>query len=94
MKGRSNYACLYRVAKAENQPILDGLDEMDYFEEIRHWARESQTGDRAELVNLPENLSFWGRINAKSKFVSDKSVPISSRVLSPECERAPKTPTS
>src|ERR687893_1533439 len=29
MKGRSNYACLYRINKAENQPILDGLDEMD-----------------------------------------------------------------
>ena len=67
MKGRSNYACLYRIAKAENQPILEGLDEMDYFEEIRHWARESNTGDRAELVNLPENLSFWSRINAKSE---------------------------
>ncbi len=67
MKGRSNYACLYRIAKAENQPILDGLDEMDSFEEIRHWARESATGDRAELVDLPENLSFWGRINAKSE---------------------------
>ncbi len=67
MKGRSNYACLYRIGKAENQPILEGLDEMDYFDEIRHWARESQTGDRAELTTMPENLSFWGRINAKSE---------------------------
>jgi ATP-dependent DNA helicase DinG len=67
MKGRSNYACLYRIKKAENQPILEGLDEMDYFEEVRHWSRESETGDRAELVNLPENISFWSRINAKSE---------------------------
>ena len=67
MKGRSNYACLYRVGKAENQPILDGMDELDHFEEVRHWARESETGDRAELVNLPENISFWSRINAKSE---------------------------
>ncbi|MGI8670154.1 MAG: ATP-dependent DNA helicase [Aridibacter sp.] len=67
MKGRSNYACLYKIKKAENQPILDGLDEMDYFEEIRHWSRESETGDRAELVTLPENLPFWSRINAKSE---------------------------
>jgi ATP-dependent DNA helicase DinG len=66
MKGRSNYACLYKIKKAENQPILEGLDEMDYFEEIRHWARETETGDRAELLSLPENLSFWSRINAKS----------------------------
>jgi len=67
MKGRSNYACLYRIAKAEMQPILEGLDEMDYFEEVRQWARESETGDRSELVNLPENISFWSRINAKSE---------------------------
>ena len=67
MKGRSNYACLYKIKKAENQPILDGLDEMDYFDEVRHWSRETETGDRAELVNLPENLSFWSRINAKSE---------------------------
>ena len=67
MKGRSNYACLYRIKKAENQPILDGLDEMDYFEEIRHWSRESETGDRSELITLPENIPFWSRINAKSE---------------------------
>ena len=26
MKGRSNYACLYKIKKAESQPILEGLD--------------------------------------------------------------------
>ncbi len=67
MKGRSNYACLFRVGKAENQPILDGLNEIDHFEEVRRWVRETETGDRAELVGLPENLSFWSRINAKSE---------------------------
>lgn len=67
MKGRSNYGCLYRIKKAESQPILEGLDELDHFEEVRHWARETETGDRAELVNLPENISFWSRINAKSE---------------------------
>jgi ATP-dependent DNA helicase DinG len=67
MKGRSNYGCLYRIKKAESQPILEGLDEMDYFDEIRRWARETETGDRAELVDLPENLSFWPRISARSE---------------------------
>ncbi|CAN5645215.1 ATP-dependent DNA helicase [soil metagenome] len=67
MKGRSNYACLYKIKKAESQPVLDGLDEMDYFDEVRHWSRESEFGDKAELTNLPENISFWSRINAKSE---------------------------
>ena len=67
MKGRSNYACLYRIHKAENQPILDGLDQMDQFDAVRRWSEESKTGDRRELTDLPENLSFWSRINAKSE---------------------------
>ncbi|HEX8139682.1 MAG TPA: ATP-dependent DNA helicase [Pyrinomonadaceae bacterium] len=67
MKGRSNYACLQRIKRAENSPVLDGLDELDYFDEVRRWARESQVGDRAELVALPENLPFWRHIDARSE---------------------------
>jgi ATP-dependent DNA helicase DinG len=67
MKGRSNYACLQRIKRAENSPVLEGLDELDYFDEVRRWARDSQTGDRAELVQLPENLSFWRHIDARSE---------------------------
>ncbi|MGB7207924.1 MAG: ATP-dependent DNA helicase [Pyrinomonadaceae bacterium] len=67
MKGRSNYACLYRIQKADNQPILDGLDQKRHFDEVRDWSRETKTGDRRELVDLPEDLSFWSRINAKGE---------------------------
>ncbi len=67
MKGRSNYACIYRVRKAENQPILDGLADIGHFAEVGRWVNRSQTGDRRELVNLPDNLSFWSRINARSE---------------------------
>ncbi len=66
MKGRSNYACLYRLHKSDDQPILDGVGEIDNFREVRDWSRETKTGDRAELTHLPENLSFWNRISAKS----------------------------
>ncbi len=67
MKGRGNYACLQKIKRAETMPILDGLEEMDYFDEVRQWARESQTGDRAELTELPEYLSFWRHIDARSE---------------------------
>jgi ATP-dependent DNA helicase DinG len=67
MKGRSNYACLYRIKKAETQPILESLDEFDSFQKVSQWSRESETGDKAELIDLPENLSYWKDINAKSE---------------------------
>jgi len=65
MKGRSNYLCLNRLARAEGSPVLEGLEEVDYFEEVCDWSRETQIGDRAELANLPESLSFWRHIDAR-----------------------------
>ncbi|MFN6963858.1 MAG: ATP-dependent DNA helicase [Pyrinomonadaceae bacterium] len=75
MKGRSNYACLHRVYKAEDQPFLEGLHEIDYFDDIRRWVRDSKTGDRAELSHLPDNLSFWNRINARSEVCLGQKCP-------------------
>ncbi|MFY9557110.1 MAG: ATP-dependent DNA helicase, partial [Blastocatellia bacterium] len=66
MKGRSNYVCLYRLKKAAVTPMLEGLDEVDYFDQIRKWAAESDTGDRAELTDLPEEVSFWPQIDARA----------------------------
>src|SRR5918999_2505065 len=65
MKGRSNYVCLNRLGRAQSAPVLEGLEEVDYFEEVTHWAQESEFGHRAELANLPESLSFWRHIDAR-----------------------------
>ena len=65
MKGRSNYVCLHRLARAEDSPVLEGLEEVDYFEEVSLWAKQTQIGDRSELATLPESLSFWRHIDAR-----------------------------
>jgi len=75
MKGRNNYACLYRIHKSGDQPILDGVGDIDNFREVVDWSRETQTGDRAELTYLPENLTFWNRINAKSEICIGQKCP-------------------
>ena len=75
MKGRSNYACLQRIKRAESSPVLEGLDELDYFDEVRQWSGDSQTGDRAELVGLPENLPFWRHIDARSEICVGQKCP-------------------
>jgi ATP-dependent DNA helicase DinG len=66
LKGRSNYVCLHRLRRAESTPVLEGLHEMDHFNRVGRWAYETQTGDRAELADLPENISFWRHIDARS----------------------------
>ena len=67
MKGRNNYLCLNRLGRAQASPILEGLEEVDYFDEVCDWSRETQIGDRAELAKLPESLSFWRHIDARSE---------------------------
>src|SRR5262249_32820112 len=66
MKGRSNYVCLHRLKKAASTPMLDGFEEVDYFDQVLKWSAESETGDRTELVDLPEELSFWPQIDARA----------------------------
>ncbi|MDX6384795.1 MAG: ATP-dependent helicase DinG, partial [Blastocatellia bacterium] len=66
MKGRNNYACLHRIKRAESMPVLEGLDEVDHFDEVFRWSTRTETGDRAELYTLPEHLPFWRHIDARS----------------------------
>ncbi len=42
MKGRNNYLCLNRLARAQSGAVLEGLDEVDYFQEVSHWSRGTQ----------------------------------------------------
>src|SRR5215471_18879280 len=66
MKGRNNYACLHRIKRAESTPVLEGLEQIDQFDEVFRWVTRTETGDRAELSNLPEHLPFWRHIDARS----------------------------
>lgn len=75
LKGRSNYVCLNRLKRAESMPILEGLHETNYFNLVNRWAYESQTGDRAELAELPENVGFWRHIDARSDICIGQKCP-------------------
>src|SRR5438128_3117445 len=66
LKGRNNYACLHRIKRAESTPILEGLDQIDQFDEVFRWVTQTDTGDRGELSNLPENLPFSRHMDARS----------------------------
>ena len=75
MKGRSNYVCLHRLKKSSELPILEGPEDLDYFEEVRKWAADTDTGDRAELTDLPEALSFWSQIDARAEICLGQKCP-------------------
>jgi ATP-dependent DNA helicase DinG len=67
MKGRANYACRQKIYDAEREPILAGLDEVTDFQIIRDWETTTETGDRAEIRDLPESSTAWAKVDARGE---------------------------
>lgn len=65
MKGISNYLCLRRLAEARRASRgLAGLLIPDpLLVRIEQWAAQTQSGDRAELTDLPDDSPLWAEVS-------------------------------
>jgi ATP-dependent DNA helicase DinG len=63
MKGRSNYLCLHRF---EQYAMSDARD-VFLVPMLQEWKTQTETGDRAELRDLPEDLPIWKEIAADAE---------------------------
>lgn len=75
LKGRANYLCLEKLYDAEKKPILSGLEEIEDFALIKKWAQETETGDRAEIRDLPPASPAWPKIDARREMCSGSKCP-------------------
>jgi len=75
MKGRANFLCRHKVHQMEGQPVLKGIDEIDWFAQIRDWEKLTETGDRSELTFLPDDADLWNRMDARSDLCSGQKCP-------------------
>lgn len=75
MKGRSNFLCRQKVHLMEGQPVLKGMDEVDWFTQIRDWEKLTQTGDRAELTFLPDDAELWQKLDARRETCTGQKCP-------------------
>ena len=72
MKGRGNYLCLHRFEafRQGGDLRMPGFARSEYevfVPIIAEWATRTETGDRAEIEELPEDLPFWGDIAATAE---------------------------
>ena len=73
MKGRGNYLCLHRFEnfrESVNQGTSDLFGESAaqvFLPIIEQWLAGTDTGDRAEIADLPEDVPFWKDISASSE---------------------------
>src|SRR5450631_2432034 len=75
MKGRANFLCRQKVHQMEGQSVLKGIDEIDWFSQIKDWEKLTETGDRSELTFLPDDAELWNRIDARSDLCGGQKCP-------------------
>ncbi len=67
MKGRANYLCLLRFGSFTKAGSFRRLEEIPLFRAVEDWATGTDTGDRAEIEDLPDGVDFWREISAGSE---------------------------
>jgi ATP-dependent DNA helicase DinG len=67
MKGRGNYLCLHRFEQFRDNPMAMAFADVETVSAIADWADRTETGDRAELEDLPEELGIWSEVSAATE---------------------------
>ncbi len=75
MKGRANYLCRHRFDLWRDRPGPRPADERRRVALIREWAAVTQTGDRAEIEDLPEDAPVWSELSATSETCLGRECP-------------------
>jgi ATP-dependent DNA helicase DinG len=67
MKGRTNYLCRHRFDRLREADAGLPADEQAWLAEIAGWAAATNTGDRSEIQDLPDDLPLWRELSATSE---------------------------
>ncbi len=64
LKGRANYLCLYRLDQTQREPPPAGSSLAEDLARVADWAERTRSGDRMELVAVPEDSAIWPRVTS------------------------------
>jgi ATP-dependent DNA helicase DinG len=64
LKGRSNYLCLHRLNLYEQR--AHHPEQVALFARVSRWAQQSQTGDIAEIPDIPEDAPLWFQVTSST----------------------------
>ena len=67
MKGRTNYLCHHRFDRLREAAAGLTAAEREWLTRIAEWAASTETGDRAEIDDLPDDFPMWGEISATTE---------------------------
>ena len=64
LKGRANYLCRYRLQQTIESGQFKSRMQVDDLQKVRAWGARTRSGDRAELVEVPEGSPLWPRVTS------------------------------
>ena len=64
LKGRGNYVCHHHLARAAAQPTFASRADVGYLKRIESFARTSESGDKSEVADVPENAAIWSEVTS------------------------------
>ncbi len=64
LKGRSNYVCHYYLHRAGEEGRFVNRSDVRYLKLIERFAKNSLTGDRGELNDVPEDATVWQSVTS------------------------------
>src|SRR6185437_414636 len=67
LKGRANYLCRYRLQQTVESGQFKSRTQVDDLQKVRSWSARTRTGDRAELVEVPESSPLWPRVTSTAE---------------------------
>src|SRR5690242_8963601 len=67
LKGRANYLCRYRLQQTVESGQFKSRTQVDDLQKVRAWGARTRTGDRAELIDVPEGSPLWPRVTSTAE---------------------------
>ncbi|MBF0254942.1 MAG: ATP-dependent DNA helicase [Gammaproteobacteria bacterium] len=67
LKGRANYLCSHRLDLAPFDPRSRSREMTDLLERVRSWSNRTDSGDIAELADIPEQTDLWPLITSTNE---------------------------
>ncbi|MGH8146330.1 MAG: ATP-dependent DNA helicase [Rhodanobacteraceae bacterium] len=67
LKGRANYLCRYRLQQTVESGQFKSRTQVDDLQKVRAWGARTRSGDRAELIEVPEGSPLWPRVTSTAE---------------------------
>jgi ATP-dependent DNA helicase DinG len=64
LKGRANYVCHYHLERTQQNGRMTSREDVGYLREISRFLKMTNSGDKAELAQVPENAMIWNLVTS------------------------------